>query len=82
MIKKVCITTKDCDSGICYKQAYWKSPTILVIKVTQKLSWNSFYELALGSEYGGCRLKGINGKELPLVEWDFKTVKRPKKKKK
>ena len=72
MRNNICVATP-CDEGICYKNAYWKSDKILVIKVDPKLLSDHEYRLSLGSKRGGCRLRSIAGIELEITLWTFKT---------
>lgn len=74
MLKSIYVSTP-CDDGVCYKNAYWKTDKLLVIKVDPKLLSGHEYRLTLGSIKSGRRLKSTAGIELDLISWTFKTRK-------
>jgi hypothetical protein len=71
MSRSVIITTPDCGGGVCYKNAYWKSRTVLAVKVA--LRENTGYRLTLGNRNKGHRLTSVSGVEFPITEWRFGT---------
>lgn len=60
----------NCNDGICYKDAYWKTDRILAVKV--KLLPNHQYKVYLGDNYHG-RFMSKVGVELPITPWSFYT---------
>ncbi len=57
-------------TGISYKDAYWKTPKILAVKV--KLQPNCSYVISLGDRDHG-RFLSKYGIALPVTEWSFTT---------
>lgn len=71
MSRTLTLGTQDCASGVCYKNAYWKSRTVLALKVSLK---NDFqYRLNLGNKAAGKHLSSAAGRDLPITEWKFST---------
>lgn len=60
----------NCNDGICYKDAYWKTNRILAVKVN--LLPNYQYKVSLGDNYHG-RFMSKVGAELPITSWSFNT---------
>ncbi len=60
----------NCNDGICYKDAYWKTNRILAVKVN--LLPNYQYKVYLGDNYHG-RFMSKVGAELPITSWSFNT---------
>ena len=60
----------NCNDGVCYKDAYWKTDKILAVKVN--LLPNYQYKVYLGDNYHG-RFMSKAGVELPITSWSFKT---------
>ncbi|MBF0362077.1 MAG: hypothetical protein HQK49_13765 [Oligoflexia bacterium] len=71
MNSSICVGT-NCEEGICYKNAYWKSKKILAIRIDSILLPNHSYKLSLGYK-DKCRLISNYGEELPLMNWEFQT---------
>lgn len=69
MINNIILIT-NCNAGICYKDAYWKSDKILAIKVNLLTNYN--YNLLLGDEIHG-KFMSKEGLDLPITLWTFKT---------
>ncbi len=68
----ICINTPCGDTGICYKNAYWKTEKILVIKVKNELRAQYSYNLVL-SPHQKCQLRSSTGIGFPLKHWAFRT---------
>jgi hypothetical protein len=68
----VCIRTPCQDTGICYKDAYWKTTKILALKVKGGLKSGYSYNLSLGVPQK-CEYKSIVGIALPITPWHFTT---------
>jgi hypothetical protein len=60
----------NCNDGICYKNAYWKTDKILAVKVN--LLPNYQYQVYLGDNFHG-RFMSKVGIELPITSWSFNT---------
>ena len=75
MARDICIRTNSCDE-ICYRNARWKSPSVLAIKLPVGLRPNESYILSLGSREG-CKLKSAAMSDLPVTIWKFATARRP-----
>ena len=62
-----------CDGSVCYKDAYWKSPTVFAIKVN--LAPNTVYRIPLSKEgtNGFMAAEANEPLEKGLV-WRFKTI--------
>lgn len=60
----------NCNDGICYKNAYWKTDKILAVKVI--LLPNYRYQVNLGDDFHG-RFMSKVGIELPVFLWSFET---------
>lgn len=69
MRKTISIVT-NCDSGVCYKNAYWKTDKILAVKVDLLPDYQ--YRISIGNPSGN-RLTSKEGIELPVRFWSFKT---------
>ncbi len=61
----------DCGTGICYTNAYWKSPTVLSVRLPGRLKGATTYAVRLGVE--GHPLRSRFGRELPVTTWRFTT---------
>lgn len=70
-MRNACVGTATCPE-ICYRNAYWKSPTTLAIKVDGRLKPHQKYGITLGLE-NRCRLLSLIQNALPVTEWSFKT---------
>jgi hypothetical protein len=70
MDPRICLNAP-CHEGICYDHATWRSPTELVVRLTQPLTPGRWYEVSLGT--GRCRLKSRAGVAMPVAIWRFKT---------
>ena len=64
------ILITNCNEGVCYKDAYWKTDKILAVKVN--LLPNYQYKVSLGDNYHG-RFMSKVGVELPITSWSFNT---------
>lgn len=63
----------NCDDGVCYRDAYWKSDRTLGIKV--KLLPDHEYRLGFGNEKTKAqKFLSINGIALPISTWTFRTA--------
>jgi hypothetical protein len=69
MQKTIALIT-NCESGICYRNAYWKSDRILAVKVDLLPDYH--YRIMIGNPSGN-RLMSKVGVELPVTVWSFKT---------
>lgn len=67
----ICIWTLTCDE-ICFRNARWKSPRLLTIKILNRLRPGEKYSLSLGIE-GRCRLLSVGSGALPVTQWNFET---------
>ncbi len=68
MHRFICLIT-NCNDGVCYQNAYWKTDRRLAVKV--KLLPNHRYRIGLGNpEY---RFLSREGLELPVTIWEFTT---------
>lgn len=73
MLPIICIQTPCQDTGICYKNAYWKTENILAVKVQERLKPGYSYRLSLGVPRR-CGYKSVEGAELPVTPWHFTTT--------
>ncbi len=71
LTRSACIGTATCRE-ICYRNAYWKSPTVMAIKVDGKLKPHQRYGLTLGLA-NRCRLHSVIQRALPVTSWSFQT---------
>lgn len=69
MLKTIALIT-DCESGVCYRNAYWKNDRILAVKVDLLPDYQ--YRILIGNPSGN-RLMSKVGVELPVTVWSFKT---------
>lgn len=69
MHKTIALIT-NCESGICYRNAYWKSDRILAVKVDLLPDYH--YRILIGNPSGNT-LMSKAGVELPVTLWSFKT---------
>lgn len=60
----------NCESGVCYRNAYWKNDQILAVKVDLLPDYQ--YRILIGNPSGN-RLMSKVGVELPVTVWSFKT---------
>ncbi|MGZ3423200.1 MAG: Ig-like domain-containing protein [Polyangiales bacterium] len=70
MSPTICVVTP-CKEGICFDHASFRDPRTLVIKIDKPLLPAHDYHLALGVR--SCRLRGTDGRELPITNWGFET---------
>src|SRR5262249_736278 len=61
----------NCDRGVCYKNAYWKSATVFAIKLPQKLKRAFAYHIRLGTD--AHPFESAAGLSAPVLEWAFTT---------
>ncbi|HCF59797.1 MAG TPA: hypothetical protein DFS52_17600 [Myxococcales bacterium] len=66
----LCLQTP-CNDGLCYTEAYWKSPRILAVRAPKGLRAGTRYELRIGA--AGCQIQSRSGEKLPVTEWSFQT---------
>lgn len=69
---RICVKTPCKDTGICYRNAYWKTGKILVIKIENELKKHYPYKLVL-SPINTCRLSSSVGVQIPPKHWYFTT---------
>jgi len=67
-----CLVAPCGDSGLCAAHAYWKTPSVLAIRVDGSLEPDTTYALALGC--AGCPLTSYVDLPLPPTEWRFTTA--------
>jgi hypothetical protein len=72
MQKNICIATPCQNSGICYKNAYWKTSKILAIRIKKRLKPDFTFKLSLGYPQK-CSLYNAAGIDLPITRWQFTT---------
>ena len=60
----------DCNTGICYKNGSWKTPTLFVV-TDVKLIPGRTYTLGIGNKKTGQQNFGAEGVPLPPVDWTF-----------
>jgi hypothetical protein len=68
----VCIRTPCQDTGLCYKNAYWKDSKTFAVKIDGGLQPDYTYTLSLGVA-GKCGYKSAAGVDLPITPWTFTT---------
>jgi hypothetical protein len=73
MSKKILLSTK-CEEGVCYKNSYWKSNDVLVIKILKPLIHNHIYKFKLGYHQWSGQLESQDGVPFPLTWFKFKTI--------
>jgi len=72
MLPSISLLT-NCDDGVCYRDAYWRSDRVLVIKV--KLLPDHEYRLGFGNEKTKVqKFLNIEGTALPISAWTFRTT--------
>ncbi len=72
MQRTICVGTPCGDTGICYRNAYWKTRNVLAVKVEGSLKPAYQYRLSLGVRE--CYLKSYAGTALPHSTWQFSTA--------
>jgi len=73
MMRTLCVTTPCGDTGVCYKNAWWKDDRTLVIRTEGKLLPATTYKLELSSGMSDCQLMSEGGAPLPTTRWVFTT---------